>query len=91
MKKGFVLIAVLGVFACNDNGKINAEADTLQRQLDTTVNELVDSAEAKGSRLLDSTKLKGERLWDSTKMKGDKVLKDVKNKINSLKKKDTIN
>lgn len=87
--KTFLLISLVAALAaCSNSG-------TVKSDLDSTVNKIrnsatMDSIESKGSRILDSVKSKGGELWDSTRSKGGKLLNRTEEKVDNLKKKDSV-
>ena len=67
MKKTIWLaVVVLGLTACDNNGKIEIKTDSLKQELDTSLGKIKDSVKAKGERTLDAVK---EKLDDLGKKK----------------------
>lgn len=63
MKKMLLGALVLcGAVACSNNGSTETKADSLKLKLDTTLNKLGDSIEAKGQRTMDTLQEKLKEL-----------------------------
>lgn len=70
MKKWLpLLLVVFSLTACDNSAKVEAKADSLKQELDTSLGKIKDSAKAKGERTLDAVK---EKL-DELRMKKDSV------------------
>lgn len=52
----FLMIVTLGFAGCDNGAKIEVNADSLGRKLDTTLGKVKDSVEAKGKRTFDAVK-----------------------------------
>lgn len=65
MKKLVLLtMIVFSVVACDNSGKVETKAESLKVKLDTTLEKISDSAEAKGKRTLDVLKRKVQEIRD---------------------------
>ena len=62
-------VLVIGLAACENSSKPATKADSLRVKLDTTLNKLGDSIEAKGERTLDTLKAK----FDAVRNRKDTV------------------
>lgn len=93
MKKFLPFVLLVGLFACNDNAKVEAKADSLGKEIDTLFkkaisSDTVDSVESKGGRLLDSLKSRGGVLLDSARAKSERI--KIRNR-NEGSTKDSVN
>jgi hypothetical protein len=57
-RKVWLVMMVLGLAACSNNGKIEIKTDSLKQELDTSLGKIKDSVKAKGERTLDAVKEK---------------------------------
>jgi hypothetical protein len=69
MKRWLVLFFAFSLVACDNNAKVEAKADSLKQELDTSFGKIKDSVKAKGERTLDAVKGK----LDDLRTKKDSV------------------
>jgi hypothetical protein len=62
MKRWLVLFFAFSLVACDNNAKVEAKADSLKQELDTSFGKIKDSVKAKGERTLDAVKGKLDEL-----------------------------